>query len=255
MNFIISASTDVGIKKSTNQDSLSIKTVMTNQGRMTFAIICDGMGGLSKGEVASASVVNAFNDWLINDFPLLCGAPIEDDVIKEQWETIIIRQNEKIINYGKRHGINLGTTLVAMLLTGQRYYIMNIGDSRAYELTTELKQITNDQTLVAREIQQGNITKEEAAEDPRRNILLQCIGASNEIFPDMFCGNSRYNAVYMLCSDGFVHRITPEEIFDNLQPEVLLDADTMKKNTDRLIELNKLRQEQDNISVALVRTF
>ena len=72
-----------------------------------------------------------------------------------------------------------------MLLTQTRYYIMNVGDSRAYELTDGLKQLTNDQTFVAREVALGNMTPEQALVDERRNVLLQCVGASDEVYPDM----------------------------------------------------------------------
>ncbi|MBQ6824657.1 MAG: serine/threonine-protein phosphatase [Clostridia bacterium] len=255
MNFIVSANTDVGIAKSTNQDSLSVKVINTSQGRMTFAILCDGMGGLDKGEVASATVIRAFDAWVHNDLPTLCKAPIEDAVLKSQWEKIVAEQNRVIGSYGARQGIRLGTTAVIMLLTQTRYYIMNVGDSRAYELTDGLKQLTKDQTFVAREVALGNMTEEQAKTDARRSVLLQCIGASNEVYPDMFIGDARPNAIYMLCSDGFRHEITPEEIYMKLQPGVLFDYNTMDKHVTELIELNKQRQERDNISVIMVRTF
>lgn len=255
MNFIISANTDVGISKSTNQDSLTSMVVNTPQGRMAFSVLCDGMGGLDKGEVASASVINAFRNWAVNNLPLLCSAPLEDVTIRNQWEAIITEQNQTIKAYGARHGVRLGTTAVVMLLTQTRYYILNVGDSRAYELTTGIRQITTDQTFVAREIAMGHMTEAEAEADSRRNVLLQCVGASDEVYPDMFFGDVQQNAIYMLCSDGFRHEITAVEIFEKLQPGVLFDDYTMQKNTISLIELNKQRQERDNISVALVRTF
>ena len=255
MNFIISANTDIGISKNTNQDSLTSMVVNTPQGRMAFSVLCDGMGGLEKGEVASASVINAFRNWAINELPALCSAPLEDATIRSQWEAIINQQNETIKIYGARQGVKLGTTAVAMLLTQTRYYILNVGDSRAYELTTEMRQITNDQTFVAREIAMGHMTKEEAETDSRRNVLLQCVGASDDVYPDMFFGDVHPNAVYMLCSDGFRHEITAEEIFQELQPGSLFDEHSMQQHTLNLIELNKQRQERDNISVALVRTF
>lgn len=255
MNFIISASTDIGTTKSTNQDSLSVKVINTNQGRMVFAIMCDGMGGLDKGEVASAAVIQAFDEWVNNSLPELCNAPLEDYVIKAQWNKIITEQNERIKSYGARQGVRLGTTVVAMLLTQTRYYILNVGDSRAYELTTNIKQITQDQTFVAREVALGNMTEEEAAVDDRRSILLQCVGASDVVYPDMFFGDACTDAVYMLCCDGFRHEITPAEMYEFLQPSVLFDEYTMKNQSLQLIELNKQRLERDNISVALVRTF
>ena len=255
MNFIISANTDIGISKDTNQDSLTAMVLNTPLGRMAFTVLCDGMGGLDKGEVASASVINAFRSWALNELPGLCDQPLEDSIIRSQWVSIIDRQNNLIKNYGAKHGVRLGTTVVAMLLTQTRYYILNVGDSRAYELTTGLRQITNDQTFVAREISLGHMTPEEAANDPRRNVLLQCVGASEEVYPDMFFGDVASNAVYMLCSDGFRHEITAEEIYEKLQPGVLFDDYTMQQHTISLIELNKQRQERDNISASLVRTF
>lgn len=255
MNFIISANTDIGISKTTNQDSLTVKRLTTPQGPMVFALLCDGMGGLEKGEVASATVVRAFDNWVNTELPRLCCAPLEDSVIRSQWESIITAQNQSIKTYGARQGVRLGTTVVAMLLTSTRYYVLNVGDSRAYELSDTLHQITQDQTFVAREIALGNMTPEQAAQDSRRNVLLQCVGASDVVYPDMFFGDVRQNAVYMLCSDGFRHEITPEEIYQYLQPGVLFDHAGMERNAAYLIELNKQRQERDNISVVLVRTF
>ena len=255
MNFIISANTDIGLTKDTNQDSLSVKVLNTPQGRMVFAILCDGMGGLAKGEVASATLVTAFNAWVTEQLPALCGAPIEDHIIRNQWETIITEQNERIKAYGAWQGVRLGTTAVIMLLTQTRYYILNVGDSRAYEITTFLRQITNDQTFVAREVALGNMTEEEAERDERRSVLLQCVGASEDVYPEMFFGDVQQNAVYMLCSDGFRHEVRPDEIFAGFQPDVLLSDSDMDRSTVQLIELNKQRMERDNISVILVRTF
>jgi len=255
MNFIISGTTDIGTTKSTNQDSLSVKIMNTPQGRMVFAILCDGMGGLDKGGVASASVIHAFDKWVREDLPSLCNAPIEDHVIRAQWEKIITEQNNTIKTYGARQGVRLGTTAVVMLITQNRYYILNVGDSRAYELSDDIKQLTSDQTFVAREIALGNMTEEQALQDSRRNVLLQCVGASDEVYPDMFFGDTRENAVYMLCSDGFRHEISAQEMFEKLRPEMLLDENMMNVNATSLIELNKMRKERDNISVVLVRTF
>ena len=255
MNFIISANTDVGIVKDTNQDGLTAMVLNTPQGRMAFCALCDGMGGLEKGEVASATLVTAFRNWALNDLPGLCDHALEDAVIRTQWERIIDQQNRSIKAYGARQGVRLGTTAVVMLLTQTRYYILNVGDSRAYELTTSIRQLTSDQTFVAREIALGHMTPEQAAVDSRRNVLLQCVGASDEVYPDLFFGDVAHDAVYMLCSDGFRHEITAEEIYEKLQPGVLFDDYTMQRNSVSLIELNKQRRERDNISVVLVRTF
>ena len=149
----------------------------------------------------------------------------------------------------------MGTTITALMLTEKRYYIMNVGDTRAYEIADSLTVLTKDQTVVAREVELGNLTLEEAEKDTRRSVLLQCVGASEKVYPDMFFGKTKSNAVYMLCSDGFRHEITEKEIFKHLNPNVMADTDKMKQNMNTLVSLNKQRQERDNISVVSIRTF
>ncbi|MDE6088444.1 MAG: protein phosphatase 2C domain-containing protein [Oscillospiraceae bacterium] len=255
MEFLVSASTDIGISKKTNQDSYSVTIVDTRLGKMVIAVLCDGMGGLSKGEIASATVIDAFRKWIVTRLPELCKKSITDTIIQNEWCDIAIIYNEKIKNYGKSVGIDLGTTLVAILLTDSRYYIINIGDSRVYEITDKVVVLTKDQTVVARETELGIISEEQAKTDPRRSVLLQCIGASDEIAPDVFFGETKKDAVYMLCSDGFRHEISIEEIQQYLNPEKMHKVDQMKQNMDFLIEINKQRMERDNISVVSIRTY
>lgn len=255
MNYLVAASTDIGLTKNTNQDSFGVRVIQTAIGKMVFAILCDGMGGLDKGEVASASIVNAFNVWAGNTLPLLCDGDITDSDIRSNWEDIIEKYNDKIKNYGESCAARLGTTVTAMLITDSRYYIVNVGDTRAYEITDYVTVLTKDQTVVAREIENGTLSEEEAKTDPRRSVLLQCVGASDTVYPDFFFGQTKQNAVYMLCSDGFRHEISEKEIHDYLKPDMMMDAEGMKANIDLLIELNKERRERDNISVISIRTY
>lgn len=255
MNFIISASTDVGIKKETNQDSLTVKKLNTPDGNMVMAVLCDGMGGLSNGETASASLIKAFEKWLNNDFESVFNGDFDINTVAQQWNKIVVDMNQKIQQYGKERNINLGTTVNAMLITESQYLVLNVGDTRAYEISDDLFQITNDQTLVAKEVAEGKLTPEQAETDPRRSVLLQCCGASATVVPEFHYGQTKLNAIYMLCSDGFRHQISADEIFSVLNPEILLNETDMKNNTDYLIELNKQRSETDNISVISIRTF
>lgn len=255
MNFIVSAATDIGLTKSTNQDSYGVRVFTTKQGRMVLAVLCDGMGGLAKGEVASASLVNAFFKWADQRLPILCEREITESDIRSDWNGIVAECERKFKAYAASCGVNMGTTLTALLLTEKRYFIINVGDSRAYEITDQATVLTKDQTVVAREVELGHLTPEEAERDSRRSVLLQCVGASDRVCPDLFFGDTKVNAVYMLCSDGFRHEITKDEIQRYLDPNVMVEADGMKKNMVALIELNKQRQERDNISVVSVRTF
>ncbi len=135
MRFEIAADTDRGIVKETNQDSLLVKCFSTCKGDMAFAVLCDGMGGLSKGELASATVVRAFDRWSDEQLPELCKSSnpdIDSLILERQWDEVIQQQNEKIKAYGKAHAVNMGTTVVALLVTQKAYYIINVGDSRIY---------------------------------------------------------------------------------------------------------------------------
>ena len=255
MEYIVSASTDIGIVKNTNQDSLNVKVLSYGDEKIAFAALCDGMGGLEKGEVASANVVHAFHQWVVNSLPGLCEKGIADADIRREWTEIITSYNEKLKIYGKKCAVNLGTTVAAILLTKDRYFITNVGDSRVYEIYEEARCLTKDQTVVAMEVEQGAITAEQAEKDSRRSVLLQCVGASDAVYPDFFFGTPAKDAVYMLCSDGFRHEVSSKEIFEYLQPAKMLNAESMKKNELELIELNKKRKERDNISVITIRTF
>lgn len=255
MDFIISANTDIGIKKKINQDSLSVKVMNTEQGRMAFAILCDGMGGLSEGEFASSSIIKAFDKWIFEELPQLCTEPLSDVKISNQWNRIIKEQNQFLIDYGQSQDIRVGTTVVAVLVTQKRYYILNVGDSRAYELTDDIKQITQDHSVVAREVALGKMSEEQASIDSRKHILWQCVGVSKRVKPDMFCGDVHEKTIYLLCSDGFCHEITAKEIYEYLRPDNNCDEVSLDKNAIELIEINKERKEKDNISVLMIKTL
>lgn len=255
MNFIVAADTDIGIVKETNQDSYCCKILNSPIGKMAFSVLCDGMGGLKKGEIASASVVNAFKKWALQRLPLLCQNDIDDKNIADEWVELIKSLNEKLKIYGNECGIRLGTTVTAILLTEKNYYIVNVGDTRAYKIADKLEVLTKDHTVVAREIALGNLSEEQAKVDSRRSVLLQCVGASDEVYPDLFYGEIQRDAIYMLCTDGFRHEISPKEIYDYLNPTVMIEDKAMKNNIRSLIEINKERKERDNITAVAIRTF
>ncbi|MBQ3264261.1 MAG: serine/threonine-protein phosphatase [Ruminococcus sp.] len=255
MSFLTTVHTDVGIKKSTNQDSALLMEAQTDFGSVLLSVICDGMGGLAKGEVASATVIDAFVTWFEHELPKLLHREDCERMIFGEWEELIMDCNQKIAAYAAELKLSMGTTLNALLFLKDKYYIVNVGDSRAYLLTDALYQLTKDHSFVQREMDMGRMTPEEAAVSPRRNVLLQCVGASPIITPDYFSGNYAPGQVYMQCSDGFRHAVTPEEIYQYLNPEALTDEATMKENAVYLTELNKNRRETDNITVLAVKVI
>ena len=255
MNVITAAGTDIGTRKNTNQDSVLILQAESNLGRIIFAAVCDGMGGLAKGEVASATMVKTLDHWFKVELPEMLDSGFTEDKLCDGWRKIVEETNRKLFEYGEGFHINLGTTAAVLLIIGNAYYIMNIGDSRVYLLTDNIYQLTKDQTFVQREIDEGRMTPEEAYYDSRRSVLLQCIGASRIISPDFLAGklNDGQGAVFMLCSDGFRHVVSPQEIYDNLRPENLYDRAGATAIINNLIRTNISRGEDDNISAAVVR--
>lgn len=167
MNYLIAAQSDVGIVKKTNQDSYCIFTANSKKyGNILFAVVCDGMGGLEKGELASATVVKRFSNWFEKTFPILINNISPNfGIIKSEWDKILKRLNSDIGNYGLSNNISLGTTIVATLCVQNEMYVANVGDSRVYKVTDKVTRLTNDQSLVAREISAGTLSIEDEETD------------------------------------------------------------------------------------------
>ena len=252
MRFIATADTDIGISKDTNQDSVLIKHAKTDGKEVLLAVVCDGMGGLSKGELASATVIRAFAQWFDEEIPYELEN-VDLQVIGAKWSLLLKELNAQILEYSKENSIEgVGTTFSGILFIDDQYVIGHVGDTRIYHIGASLTQLTTDQTFVAREISRGTMTLEQAKTDKRRNLLLQCIGASKVVEPQIICGKTEKGA-YMLCSDGFRHEITEAEIYESLNPINLMNKDAMNNNAKYLIEQNKSREEKDNISVLLIK--
>ncbi|MBO5608988.1 MAG: serine/threonine-protein phosphatase [Eubacterium sp.] len=254
MNFMLSSYTDVGLRKKTNQDSLLLEKASSSFGEIAFGVVCDGMGGFAKGELASSTLVKAFKEWFDNRFKELVYAGFSEANLRRDWNDIVQNQNIIIQRYGEINGIRLGTTLTGILIYRNRYYIISVGDSRIYHITPDsIKQLTKDHTFVQKEIDAGRMTKEEAIQSNQRSVLLQCVGASEEVYPDFFSGPVSGNEVFLLCCDGFVHVVSEAEFLQYLNPNILENEEDMFEYSKYLVDLNKYRNEMDNITVGLIK--
>lgn len=254
MSYLTAVHTEPGLVKKINQDSLCVMEARTGVGEILMAVICDGMGGLAKGEVASASVAQALSEWFVKELPTQITNDNFWQEIKLRWQQLLLDENQKISRYGKARGVQLGTTATAiLLLNDEKYLIAHVGDSRVYCLDNQgIRQITEDQTVTASEIKAGRLTPQEAETDPRKNVLLQCVGASPHMKPVMLEGGLQKGQIILLCSDGFRREISQEELFEQLRPEMSESEQSMKQNLVQLAEINKQRQEKDNISSILI---
>ena len=252
MRFIATADTDIGISKDTNQDSILIKHAKVDNAEVLLAVVCDGMGGLSKGELASATVIRAFAKWFDEELPYELEN-VDLLIIGAKWSLLLKELNARILEYSKENGIEgVGTTFSGILFIDDKYVIGHVGDTRVYHIGASVTQLTTDQTFVAREISRGTMTAEQAKTDKRRNLLLQCIGASKSVEPQIICGTVEKGA-YMLCSDGFRHEISEAEMYESLNPINFMNKNAMHNNAKYLIEQVKSRRERDNISVVLIK--
>ena len=253
MRFLIGYETDEGLRKKVNQDALLINTATSTYGRIGLFIVCDGMGGLSNGELASATVIREMKKWFEGEIPKIEFNKVDKNKVYELVNEKILALNNKILNYGLGKDEKLGTTLSMLLIVNDKYYTFQVGDSRIYKIDKYINQITVDQSLVQREIERGNITEEEALNHPKRNVLLQCIGAKSKVEVEMKFGEVKEGQVFMLCSDGFYKKINKEELGRVLSSDMLNSIDEINTSIKMLIDLAKERKEKDNITSIVVK--
>lgn len=253
MKYVGSAFSDVGNIKETNQDSICIMVAQDNTGEQAaLMVICDGMGGYEKGELASATVIKAFRRWFNEELSGMLDHFDWQD-LKNRWEEICHFQSRIIHQYGIDNGIRLGTTLSAIFFYQDRYMIIHVGDSRIYQIDNTLTQLTIDHSFVEQEVRAGRMTRDQARLDKRRNMLLQSIGASVEIFPEVRFGTVSENSTYMCCSDGLVHELSDHELYQALNPIVLNSPQAMDYAGNMLVNTVKQRNERDNVTIGIIR--
>lgn len=246
--------TDIGIKKSINQDSICLMISDTNNmGQVVLAVVCDGIGGLEQGELASSATTKVFAEWYKNSLPKIISS-LSDELLRSEWSRLISDMNYKLLQYGRSQEIRVGTTLTALLLVNGRYMIAQVGDSRAYVVDDAVRQITEDHTYINREIKAGRADRSTLLRDPRRNRITRGIGLSETVEPDFFFGSvEQKEHVWMLCSDGFRHKITNDEFEERIQPSNISVTQELTDLAQELVSIVKDRGEKDNISVLLIK--
>ena len=247
------AYTDIGNVKTVNQDSCLIKEAVTSGGSILFAAICDGMGGLKNGEIASAYVTEAMSEWFSHDLAILAADGFTGEEIKRSMNAAILAADERVNRYSRKSG-DCGTTLTAVLIVGRRYITVNVGDSRVYRIGRRgILQLTHDQTLAQQNVDDGLITQKEAETDKGQSVLLQCVGAGGDVVPDYTEGTCGEGDVFLRCSDGFRHRLSGEEMKELYAPEKMRSEKIMEKALKEGVRLIKERKERDNITAILIK--
>ena len=248
----------VGQRKKTNQDSCLAEVAVTPFGDTCLLAVCDGVGGLSAGEIASSSVIRWLDEWFVETYPTLLEA-LHDDVdalfgrVQSQWESGLIELNAALRSYGRTTSNQLGTTFTAILFFHDHYVIGHVGDCRVYCFSRDgMSILTDDQTWVAREMARGNITPEQARSHPKKNVILQSVGTQADIQPVFSRGGVSVEDIYMVCCDGFRNELFDDELqgafggLGNASEKELYTA------CEVLADLVMSRGEYDNITAVAV---
>lgn len=233
--------TDVGRRRKSNQDAVG---VFQNQDGLQLAIVADGMGGHQAGDVASHLTVSEIGkSWESS------ALAEQEDVI--QWLlTNIQAENESIFEKGQDNPnqTGMGTTIVAVVFLDQSIVLAHVGDSRFYLMRQgEIKQMTEDHSLVNELVKLGEITPDEAAHHPRKNFLARSLGIPGVVEVDLndfkvFSGDK-----LLVCSDGLTNMVSDEKIL-----QIVEEAENLDAALDELIATANANGGTDNITVLLV---
>ena len=233
---------DVGKAREMNQDSFYVSDV--NDGIKLF-ILADGMGGYKGGEIASNLAVASARNFIYNNFP---------NIVKEK-EEILKLLNDAIeyanfVVYEKSKEnteiSDMGTTLDICLIYNNKVFIGHIGDSRVYRIRKNIiRKLTNDHSYVAQLVKEGKITKEEAYNHPRKNMLLKAIGCNSLVEPDVMYKGFIKDDILLMCSDGLTNMLKDEEIY-----QILLE--NPDKPVEVLIKKANDAGGSDNITAIIV---
>ena len=215
-NIEISSHTDIGDVKQTNQDCIFSKSDTVGNHIVGLFIVADGCGGMAYGEEISNLVVTHFSRvWNHELKALLKHHIIRANDVDELLEKAIRDINAGALTFSHQVDSKVGSTVSLLLTIDNRFYIKNVGDSRIYLIRDKnIMQLTEDQSLVADMIRNGELTKEEAKDFKKKNVLTMCIGAFNEIRTYSKSGKLKPGDTFLLCCDGVHNHISPEKMFE-----------------------------------------
>ncbi len=229
--FAVAWRTDVGRLRKNNQDA-----VILGNG---LAGVADGMGGHKGGEIASAGL----RDGLLRetrerkpDLETLREAV--RTVNRELWE-----QQEKDISL-----TGMGTTLTIAWPTEKEMIIGQVGDSRAYLLRDgEMKQVTEDHSMVADMVRKGVLTEEQAACHPMRNYITRAVGTEENVEMDITLHDRKQGDRWLICSDGLYGMVPRAEL------KLVMEEENLEFAADRLLQAALEGGGKDNVSIVLLQ--
>ncbi len=246
-------SSDIGMIRGNNQDSMFalFGTSVSVESRPDFGlfIVADGMGGHHDGERASAITIRSIAEYMTEKFYLsllkIQTPDTERPIIAEVLAEAVQKANEAVSGEIPEGG----TTVTAAAILGDLVYIAHVGDSRAYLISSDgIEQITRDHSLVQRLIELDQLTPEEAAAHPQRNVLYRAIGQSENLEVDAITRRLTPGSRLLLCSDGLWNQISESNLL-----QIIQSSKSPQDACDQLIRIANDRGGPDNITVLLIQ--
>jgi serine/threonine protein phosphatase PrpC len=259
----LAAWTTTGMVRAGNEDALAVvhATELRDGTQEEYALIlaADGMGGSAAGEVAAALTIQSLRQRLLHEAPFrgLTDEPglprmIADRAMIRRRLTEALADANRLVYRSAREGEGrrgMGCTAEAVYLDGRQIVVGHVGDSRTYLLHRgRLTQLTRDHTMVARMVELGHLTVDQAASHPRRGELRQAIGGRAEVRPEISAAALAPGDWVVVCTDGLTGCLRPEVI-----QEVLEQAPSADQAARRLVNRANQLHANDNVSVVVVR--
>jgi len=229
--------TDTGLRRSNNEDAFIVRP------ELGLCLVADGMGGAAAGELASS----IFAETTLEVFSKAEGQSEQETL--ELVQRAFAWTNERILNHVKEnpHHQGMGCTAELVAFSDESFVLGHMGDSRTYRFRTgQLKQLTQDHSLVQDQLDQGLITPAEARNHPMRNVILRALGVKESLALDVLRGKTLSGDLFLLCSDGLTDMVD-----DTLIEEVLSSTMLLPQKVEKLIDLANSAGGRDNITVVL----
>ena len=236
------AKSDIGRKRSMNQDSFSV--FEDEESKLNLYILADGMGGYKGGEIASKVAVTAIEKYIKEKF----NSNMKKHQILKIIEDAIEFANNAIYEESEvdEELQDMGTTVEVCLILDNKVYIGHIGDSRIYRIRDNtIERITTDHSYVEKLVRDGEITREEAYTHPKKNLLIKALGTEKKAEPDLLNIDIKQDDILLICSDGLTNMIRENQIL-----KIIKENEELAENN--LIEKANEAGGLDNITVIII---
>ncbi len=238
--------TDIGQKRSTNQDSICLIP------KHHFFCVADGMGGHNGGDIASQMSVKLLDEFVNTNIKLQ-----KDELMKKAFQHV----NLEVFKYGESHEElkGMGTTLTGIMIDDGQLYVGNVGDSRTYMINNnQLYQLTRDHSLVQEKLNLGIYNRMEANLDQQKNVLIKTIGFEENVDIDVYRHKINKNDMFLMCSDGLHGKVSDADIIYIVNKEIpdpsQATIDQIEACVTRLVDQANANGGNDNISVIIALT-